>query len=333
LSKNRYPALYLTQERVQTDDHQEDQLQDSVHLGDLKVIVVLDDHKVHHVEKPSTAYPFSLGSNDATILAMCDGVFAMITPANSHDATLTLYTGSVTSYVPGSQVARSMAAGKKKQRAPLIAEARVYQALKKAILSGQYRPGCVLIQENLCREFRVSRTPVRDALTHLQAEGLVVAIPHKGVLVRQLSQKDVRDIYEVRLVLESAAAGDAASKVNKKEMSSILDRLLRLRARKEFSFESVKKVGDDLHRAILVSSGNRIMKEVLDRIESLIEMTRIPFRESYDRLEQINQEHIEIAEALLQEDPQKAAELMKNHIALTEDAHLRILMGRTRRTR
>jgi DNA-binding GntR family transcriptional regulator len=228
--------------------------------------------------------------------------------------------------------ARPVVARTKKQRAPLIAEARVYQALKKAILSGQYRPGCVLIQENLCREFRVSRTPVRDALTHLQAEGLVVAIPHKGVLVRELSQKDVRDIYEVRLVLESAAASDAAIKVNKREMGAILNRLLRVRGRKDFSFESVKKVGDDLHRVILVSSGNRIMKEILDRIESLIEVTRIPFRQSYDRLEQINQEHIEIAEALLQENPQKAGELMKNHIALTEDAHLRMLLGRTHRS-
>jgi DNA-binding GntR family transcriptional regulator len=227
--------------------------------------------------------------------------------------------------------ARPPVARTKKERAPLIAEARVYQALKKAILSGQYRPGCVLIQENLCREFRVSRTPVRDALTHLQAEGLVVAIPHKGVLVRELSQKDVRDIYEVRVVLESAAASDAAMKVNKREMGAILGRLLKIRDRKEFYFESIKKVGDELHRAILVSSGNRIMKEILDRIESLIEVTRIPFRESYDRLEQINQEHIEIAEALLQEDSQKASELMKNHIALTEDAHLRILMGRTGR--
>jgi DNA-binding GntR family transcriptional regulator len=222
---------------------------------------------------------------------------------------------------------RNPAGEKEPQRAPLIAEARVYRSLKKAILSGQYPPGCVLIQENLCREFRISRTPVRDALTHLQAEGLVVAIPNKGVLVRELSQKDVRDIYEVRLLLESAAASDAASKADKKEMSRILDGLVRLRARKEFSFESVKKVGGELHRAILVSSGNRIMKEILDRIESLIEVTRIPFRESYDRLEQINQEHIELAESLLQGDREKAGDLMRNHIALTQDAHLRILMG------
>ncbi|HWP56737.1 MAG TPA: GntR family transcriptional regulator [Candidatus Acidoferrales bacterium] len=214
-----------------------------------------------------------------------------------------------------------------KRRAPLIAEARVYQSLKKAILSGRYPPGSVLIQESLCREFRISRTPVRDALTHLQAEGLVVAIPNKGVLVRELSQKDVRDIYEVRLLLEGAAASDAATKVNKSEINRILERLLDLQKRRDFSFESVKDAGAELHRAILVSSGNRIMKEILDRIESLIEVTRIPFKDSYDRLAEINREHIEIAEALLNGEPEKAGELMRKHIARTQEAHLRILMG------
>ncbi len=225
--------------------------------------------------------------------------------------------------------ARNPALEKKRQRAPSIAEARVYRALKKAITSGQFPPGSVLVQEELCREFRISRTPIRDALNHLQAEGLVIAMPNKGVLVRDLSTKDVRDIYEVRLLLESAAAGDAANKVDKKEINGILDGLLRLKALKDFSFESVKKLGSELHRAILVSSGNRIMKEILDRIETLIEVTRIPFRESYDRLEQINQEHIEIARSLLQGDRRKAGELMRNHIALTQDAHLKILMGAT----
>ena len=92
---------------------------------------------------------------------------------------------------------------KKKERAPSIAEARVYRELKTAITGGQYRAGSVLVQEELCRQFKASRTPVRDALTHLQAEGLVVAMPNKGVVVRDFSPKDVYDIYE-----NQSAAGE-----------------------------------------------------------------------------------------------------------------------------
>src|SRR5574341_1376588 len=94
----------------------------------------------------------------------------------------------------------------KKPRAPSIAKARVYRALKSAITARQFRAGSVLVQEELCKQFRASRTPVRDALTHLQAEGLVLAMPNKGVVVRDFSPKDVNDIYEVRALLESAAA-------------------------------------------------------------------------------------------------------------------------------
>jgi hypothetical protein len=82
---------------------------------------------------------------------------------------LTLYTAVIEAAPSnrGKMVVRKIRAEKKNHRAPSIAEARVYRALKKAILSGQHPPGCVLIQENLCREFRISRTPV--GLTHLQA--------------------------------------------------------------------------------------------------------------------------------------------------------------------
>ena len=103
----------------------------------------------------------------------------------------------------------------KKERAPSIAEARVYRELKTAITGGQYRAGSVLVQEELCRQFKASRTPVRDALTHLQAEGLVVAMPNKGVVVRDFSPKDVHDIYEIRALLESAAAQDAVGRIPK----------------------------------------------------------------------------------------------------------------------
>lgn len=216
---------------------------------------------------------------------------------------------------------------RKRERAPSIAEARVYRGLKKAITSGFFRPGSVLVQEDLCRQFRASRTPIRDALTHLQAEGLVVAMPNKGVFVRELSPKDVQDIYETRLLLESAAAKDAAGRIDSNELKKILERMVQLEKKQDFSFESVREIGSRFHRLIVVSSGNRIMTEILDRMEALIEVSRIPFKESLERLEQINQEHVDIVQALLRGDRDMAGDLMKTHIALTREAHLKILMG------
>lgn len=216
---------------------------------------------------------------------------------------------------------------KRKQRAPSIAEARVYRELKSAITAGQFRAGAVLVQEELCRQFGASRTPVRDALTHLQAEGLVVTMPNKGVVVRDFTPKDVHDIYETRALLESAAAKDAAGKIPRAGLESVLKRTVALQAKTDLSFNSVKELGSELHHMIIAATGNLIMKDLLNRMDTLIEVSRIPFRQAHDRLREINQEHIDIARALLKGDGERAAELMQKHFVLTKEAHLRILLG------
>lgn len=218
---------------------------------------------------------------------------------------------------------------KKKRRAPSIAEARVYRELKSAIMGGLFQPGSVLVQEELCEQFRASRTPVRDALTHLQAEGLVLAMPNKGVVVREFSPKDVHDIYEIRALLESAAAKDAAGRVPRAELEAIIAKASKLNAKRDFSFSLVKQLGTEMHRLIIATAGNLIMKDLLNRMETLIEMSRIPFRGALERLEEINREHIEIAQALLKGEGETAADLMKKHLFRTKEAHLKILMGRS----
>jgi DNA-binding GntR family transcriptional regulator len=185
----------------------------------------------------------------------------------------------------------------------------------------------VLVQDVLCVRLCASRTPVRDALTHLQAEGLVVAIPNKGVVVRDFTPKDVHDIYETRALLECAAAKDAAGRISRAALKSVLQRTAALQAKNEFSFSAVKDLGTELHRLIIAATGNLIMKDLLNRMDTLIEVSRIPFRQAHERLGEINQEHIDIARALLKGDGDRAAELMRNHFILTKEAHLRILLG------
>jgi len=216
---------------------------------------------------------------------------------------------------------------KKHRRAPSIAEARVYRELKHAITGGRLRAGTALVQEDLCKQFRASRTPVRDALTHLQAEGLVMALPNKGVVVREFSPKDVRDIYEIRALLESAATKNAASHLPRAELEAIIAKAKKLNDKKDFAFDLVKDVGTELHHLIVAAAGNLIMKDLLNRMETLIEVSRIPFRGAADRLREINLEHIEIAQALLKGDPNLASELMTKHFLLTKEAHLKILLG------
>ena len=215
----------------------------------------------------------------------------------------------------------------KRNRSPSISEARVYRELKTAILSGTFESGAPLIQKDLCQQFRISRTPVRDALNHLQAEGLVVAIPNKGVFVRTLSSKEIYEIYGIRILLEGAAAKSAAAKADKRRLKQILKEVSELQQKKEqMTFESVRQTGSKLHHLIMANSGNEMMKEILDRIWAPIEISRVPIRNSHERLEQINFEHVEIVEALLKQDGEMAGDLMKTHLERSREAHIRLLL-------
>jgi DNA-binding GntR family transcriptional regulator len=158
-------------------------------------------------------------------------------------------------------------------------------------------------------------------------------MPNKGVVVRDFSPKDVHDIYEIRALLESAAVQDAAGGIPRTSLTAIIDKASAISSKRNFAFDDVKELGTELHRLIIEASGNLIMQDLLNRMETLIEVSRIPFRQAHERLKEINQEHIDIAKALLKGDGDSAAELMKNHFALTKEAHLKILLGSGSRMR
>src|SRR3954470_7782687 len=87
---------------------------------------------------------------------------------------------------------------------------RVSEELREAILSGEFGPGQRLRTASLAKRFGSSRTPVREALVHLEGEGLVDIEPRRGALVRPFASADLIDLYEVRVLLEPAAAARAA---------------------------------------------------------------------------------------------------------------------------
>jgi DNA-binding GntR family transcriptional regulator len=88
----------------------------------------------------------------------------------------------------------------------------VVDALREAILVGRYRPGERLVQEELADAFGISRIPLREALRALEGEGLVVISPNRGTIVRPLAPKDVVDLYDLRLALETLAVRRGAER-------------------------------------------------------------------------------------------------------------------------
>ena len=99
--------------------------------------------------------------------------------------------------------------------------AKVFKEIEKAILDGIFSPGDNLIEQKLSNELGVSRTPVREALRQLELEGLVETIPNKGAVVIGVTQKDIDDIYTIRMHIEGLAAGWAATNITDEELQEL----------------------------------------------------------------------------------------------------------------
>ena len=102
----------------------------------------------------------------------------------------------------------------------------VADGIRLAILRGQLAPGQILKQEELAKQFQLSRAPVREALRQLEAEGLVVSYPHRGTVVAELSPEDIEEVFLIRITLETTALRLAVPKmtdVDFRKAETVLD--------------------------------------------------------------------------------------------------------------
>ncbi len=147
---------------------------------------------------------------------------------------------------------------------------RCLAALRSAITAGQFRPGEHLAEIGLSASFGISRATVREALRHLQQEGLVVAGPRGMLRVRQLDEAEIREIYGVRAALEALAAETLASVVTRAPavaaLAAAVDRLGRL----EGDIEAQVEADLAFHQALCEQAGNRTLLATWRSIEGPI---------------------------------------------------------------
>ena len=216
-------------------------------------------------------------------------------------------------------------------RAPRLGD-QVYGLILQQIVGGTFAPGERLPSENqLCKQYGVSRPIIREALSRLQADGLVVSRQGSGTFVNQrpsadilrfASMGDVADLlrcFELRIGLEGEAAYLAALRRRPPEIARIKKAL--------DSLDDVIKtgaVGSDVdlefHHAVAMASGNDLFDQVLSSLNETIaagmNLARsLSLQRSGGRLEMVQREHVEIHEAIQDGDPEKARQTMRDHVA------------------
>lgn len=204
------------------------------------------------------------------------------------------------------------------------ARARAYQSLKRSILEGRYRPAQHLVEQAIAASLQVSKTPVREALSRLEQEGLVESFPHRGFFVKEFSDRDVREIYELREIYERPCARLAAQQPNHRELADQLDKLNRAAA----AALAAGRI-DDVHRhfaaydeLIFAQSDNRRLQEEISRIRARIHLSGVATNRIPGRIETSLRQHDQIIAAIAVGDPAAAEESTGAHIRSLMDDEL-----------
>lgn len=192
---------------------------------------------------------------------------------------------------------------------------RAYSEIKEWIIRYDLKPGTHLRIARLSSELKMSQTPIREALSKLEQNSLVYRHPKQGYVVRSMDLKEVEDIYDVRIALEVVAAKEAVTRMNqadREKLAWILKGVSNLIHKGDKG--KILKLEQNFHMVIMEASGNRFLceigKGILERIWMIQNMNIL----TSDHLSIAHREHNAIFKALIQGNPQTAADLMKKHL-------------------
>ena len=145
---------------------------------------------------------------------------------------------------------------------------QVEQRLRQAIRSGHFRPGGRLIERELCSLLGVSRTSVREALRHLEGDGLVVNIPHKGLVVATITREEAEEIYQVRAAVEGLAGRLFAERATDEQRAALQAALAAVAAAEQSAALPTLVTAKDHFYAVLVGGGaNRTLGTIWQSLQ------------------------------------------------------------------
>lgn len=196
-----------------------------------------------------------------------------------------------------------------------------YQRIVDEIRSGALAPGDRLTETDLAARFGISRTPIREAIRQLEADGLVVHAPRLGATIRSLGHAEISELYEIRALLEAAAAqfaARAASDVEIAELESINQAMAAATDANELYV-----LNQQFHAALLDCARNRFLVKAVGAILKTFLILGPSTMEEPARAAMALKEHDTILAALRSRDPETAGTAMRLHIEAAHQARLR----------
>jgi len=203
---------------------------------------------------------------------------------------------------------------KKAAEKHLTLREKILESIRDAILSGQLRPGEKVTEPELAERFGISRTPIREAFRQLESEGYLTVIPRKGAVVISFTEKDIKEFYAIKSILEGYAARQACERLTGRE----IERLAAINARLRQLAESgdVKQfftVHDDFHELFIRASGNSTLFDLITTLVKKFQRLRIASLSLTGRMDRSVTEHDKIIEAFRSRSVELSEKLVREN--------------------
>ena len=191
----------------------------------------------------------------------------------------------------------------------------VFNTLRRAILTGRFKPGERLLEVHLADHLGVSRTPIREAMRKLELEGLVTMIPRRGAIVAEMTVKNMRDVLEVRRILDVLSVELACERINDTDLEKL--------AEKHNAFNEAIKTGNTatmaaadvaFHDIIVEATGNSRLKQLINNLAEQMYRYRFIYLQDDIIHDMLMKEHEAIYNAIKERNSHAAATAAKIHI-------------------
>lgn len=208
---------------------------------------------------------------------------------------------------------------------------QIYDIVKEDIISQTYKNNTVLNEKKISQELNVSKTPVREALKALEAEGWVEYVPYKGILVKQMSLDDLKDVFRVRKVLEIMVVESVVKKITPPLLEELHNSMKKQEALLDDNEPVVGKFIDydlEFHGILLKVAGSHLLSDLIGQMRDKSKCFGMQaIFSSRSRYEETIAEHRAVYKAVAAKDLQAARDAMAKHIDNTFNAAMQYLSG------
>jgi DNA-binding GntR family transcriptional regulator len=192
---------------------------------------------------------------------------------------------------------------------------QAYEYVKARILNLRYRPGQFIMDKDIAAELQISRTPVREAFTRLQNEGLLVNAARRGWKVYSLSLHDIHEIFDIKVAVEGMVARQAAACDDQEHRAALRGALARMVSASEANDSAAwLRADNDLHDALYAMSGNARARRLVLNLNDQWHRVRIGFTALEGRMARSSLEHKRVIEAVLAGEGDEGERRMREHL-------------------